>query len=236
VHDQGGEFRYTKRGYRMTIEHTPSLRRVLEEAAAEHHLSMKDLTVLAAQNDPFRLDTPAGHRDGAWLAMIARDLGYGTRKVHLRGLHYAITTHPEPIFKPNGERYVNDDPNWLWMQGTAAKAARWLGYLDFDQIVDQRNTPPVVRIYRPSDPQGYLTVGVDVDIPAADEFTPTVAIDGFTGDQPYKLVLVGGKPRWRRRSPRSPPSTRPTCTCQPGRSATRSSTRWPGSAPKTAVP
>jgi hypothetical protein len=197
---------------------------------------MKDLTVLAAQNDPFRLDTPAGHRDGAWLAMIARDLGYGTRKVHLRGLHYAITTHPEPIFKPNGERYVNDDPNWLWMQGTAAKAARWLGYLDFDQIVDQRNTPPVVRIYRPSDPQGYLTVGVDVDIPAADEFTPTVAIDGFTGDQPYKLVLVGGKPRWRRRSPRSPPSTRPTCTCQPGRSATRSSTRWPGSAPKTAVP
>jgi hypothetical protein len=31
---------------------------------------MKDLTVLAPQNDPFRLDTPAAHRDGAWRAII----------------------------------------------------------------------------------------------------------------------------------------------------------------------
>jgi hypothetical protein len=169
------------------------LRLLLEATAAEEGIPLKDLTVLAVQNDPFRLDTPAGHRDGAWLAMIARDLGYGTRKVHLRGLHYAITTHTEPIFKPNGERYVNDDANWLWMQGNAAKAARWLGYLPFDQVVDQRNTPPIVRIYKPSNPRGYLTVGLDFDIPPAEEIVPSAAIDGFTGDQPYKLVLIGEK-------------------------------------------
>jgi hypothetical protein len=33
--------------------------------------AMKDLTVLASQNDPFRVDTPARHRDGAWLAKVA---------------------------------------------------------------------------------------------------------------------------------------------------------------------
>lgn len=49
---------------------------------------MKDLTVLAPQNDPFRVDTPADHRDGAGLATTARELGLGDRKIHLRGLHY----------------------------------------------------------------------------------------------------------------------------------------------------
>ena len=43
------------------------LRRLLEETAAAEGVPMKALTVLAAQNDPFRVDTPAGHRDGAWL-------------------------------------------------------------------------------------------------------------------------------------------------------------------------
>ena len=30
--------------------------------------SLKDLTVLATANDPYRVDTDAGHRDGEWLA------------------------------------------------------------------------------------------------------------------------------------------------------------------------
>jgi hypothetical protein len=44
------------------------LRRVLEQAAEEYGFSLDDLTVLSTQKDPYRLDTPAGHRDGAWLA------------------------------------------------------------------------------------------------------------------------------------------------------------------------
>ena len=49
-----------------------ALRHALDTAITEaegRKLSMKDLTVLAPQNDPFRLDTAANHRDGAWLAM-----------------------------------------------------------------------------------------------------------------------------------------------------------------------
>ena len=60
----------------MTIEHNPSLRRLLEKTAAEHKLSMKDLTVLSPQVDPFRLDTPTNHQAGAWLANAAATLAF----------------------------------------------------------------------------------------------------------------------------------------------------------------
>jgi hypothetical protein len=45
-----------------------TLRSVLESACEEHDFGLGDLTVLSAQVDPYRLDTPAGHRDGEWLA------------------------------------------------------------------------------------------------------------------------------------------------------------------------
>lgn len=165
------------------------LRRLLEETAAAEGVPMKALTVLAAQNDPFRVDTPAGHRDGEWLAMTARELGLGNRKIHLRGLHYMLLGRP----KPNGAAYANTDADWLWLSGTAGKAARWLGYLPFDQVVDQRNAAPVVRIFEPSEPHGYLTVGLDVYVPDVEEITPTAEVRGFQGAQPYKLVLFGEK-------------------------------------------
>jgi hypothetical protein len=165
------------------------LRRLLEETAAEHGIPMKDLTVLATQNDPFRVDTPAGHRDGAWLANTARELGLGERRIHLRGLHYMVLGRP----KPDGEAYANTDADWLWLQGNAGKAARWLGYLPFDQIVDQRNDAPTVRRFTRSTPYGYISVGVDVDIPDPEDLMPAAAIMDFTGAQPYKLVMVGEK-------------------------------------------
>jgi hypothetical protein len=46
--------------------------------------TMKDLTVLAPKNDPFRLDTPARHRDGRRLADTVAELGLQARRIHLR--------------------------------------------------------------------------------------------------------------------------------------------------------
>jgi hypothetical protein len=166
------------------------LRQLLEDTAAVEGLAIKDLTVLAKQRDPFRLDTPANHRDGAWLANTAKDLGLGNRLIHLRGLHYMVLGRP----KPNGRPYANTDDDWLWLSEEAGKAARWLGYLSFDQIIDRRNAAPTVREFTDHGrPWPYISVGIDIDIPDADEITPEIGALGFDGTQPYRLVMVGEK-------------------------------------------
>lgn len=171
-----------------------SLRAVLDTeitaaAAAGAKLSMKDLTVLAPQNDPFRVDTPARHRDGEWLAVTARELGLGTRTIHLRGLHYMVLGRP----KPDGTPYTNTDDDWTWLQANAAKAARWLGYIPFEQIVDQRNAEPTLIPFEQPEPFPYLTIDFDVEIPDADSLLPKIMPIGFRGVQPYRLVLIGEK-------------------------------------------
>jgi hypothetical protein len=42
---------------------------------------------LAPANDPLGVDTDPNHRDGAWLADMAAELGAGDRSIRLRGLH-----------------------------------------------------------------------------------------------------------------------------------------------------
>jgi hypothetical protein len=184
----------------MSEHATGPLRRLLEETAAGEQVPMKALTVLAVQNDPFRVDTPAGHRDGEWLAINAERLGLANRKIHLRGLHYALVT--DAPAKPNGGTYRNTADDWRWLQEKAADAARWLGYIPFDRIVDQRNAEPVVRIFEEPHPRPYVSVGVNVDIPDPDDIEPHVGAyytrqgqthGGFGGAQPYKLVIVGEK-------------------------------------------
>jgi hypothetical protein len=148
------------------------------------------LTVLANKNDPFRLDIPSNHRDGKWLAdTMVSLLGVGDRKIHLRGLHYTILGQT----KPDGSVYRNDDENWAWLEDQPGKMARWLGYIDFDQITDQRNAAPVVRVFERPNPQPFINVGIDVEIPDADDIIPKLGIDGFTGTQPYRIVFVGEK-------------------------------------------
>jgi hypothetical protein len=57
----------------------------------------------------------------------------------------------------------------LWLSGDAGKAARWLGYIDFEQIVDQRNAAPDVTRFVEPTPEAYLNVGLDVEGPDASE-------------------------------------------------------------------
>jgi hypothetical protein len=162
------------------------LRALLDRTRVAHGCTLGDLTVLAPQNDPMRVDTPAGHRDGAWLAMHAETLG--DRRIHLRGLHYMLLGKEEP----SGGTYSNTQADWGWLQNDAAKAARWLQYIPWDRVVDARNSPPVIRVCEETEPEAYIGVA-DVDVLVPEELTPRVDIDGFYGRQPYKLVLVGEK-------------------------------------------
>jgi hypothetical protein len=165
------------------------LRAALDTVIAEQGGSLKSITVLAMQNDPFRVDIPPRHRDGEWLATTARDLGLGDRRIHLRGLHYMAAVAERP--KPDGTPYRNTDPEWEWLQGDAAKAARWLGYMPFDQIADQRNPEPEIREFTQPEPWAHLSAELNIEIP--DSIRPELVPVGFRGVQPYKLIFFGEK-------------------------------------------
>lgn len=108
-----------------------------------------------------------------------RRLGIG--QIHNRGLHYVLLTHP----KPDGTPYAT--PDWHWL-GEVCNAARWLGYVPFDQIVDERNAEPVLRLWKPPQPLPYVSVDFDVVVPDADELEPYVGVVDFTGTQPYHVT------------------------------------------------
>jgi len=167
-----------------------TLRKVLTDARRENgaHLSMTDLTVLNAQNDPFRQDTPARHRDGGWLATQIGRLGLTDRPIHLRGLHYALLGS----VRPGVRTYVNDNRTWGWLQ-KAAKAARWLGYVEFEQIVDHRNDDSAVRVTPESIPDPTVTITGWHSVIRMRHFDPQVTLDDVTAAQPVRLVLWAEK-------------------------------------------
>jgi hypothetical protein len=150
--------------------------------------SMKEWTVLAPQHDPFRLDVPSRHRDGQWLADRIAALRLSMPR-HLRGLHYLLLGQP----KPDGKQYTNTDQDWAWLQNKAAKAARWLGYLPFDAIIDQRNDEPEIIEWSRPDPHAYVNLDFRIYLPDEEDLSPRVGLDGFGAAQPYHLVLVGEK-------------------------------------------
>jgi hypothetical protein len=145
---------------------------------------LNECTILSAQVDPFRLDTEANHRDGEWLRNTMDRLNIGV--IHVRGLHYALLTRP----KPTGEPYTTADWEWLIRVTTVA---RWLGYVSYDRIIDQKNDAPVIRIWTPADPDPYIGVNYQVQVPDYDDLHPRVGLDGFTGAQPYRLAILGEK-------------------------------------------
>jgi hypothetical protein len=147
------------------------------------------LTVLSPQHDPTRLDTEGHHRDGEWLADVWALLDLAPPR-HLRGLHYAIVS--AQAAKPDGKPYTNTDADWQWLQSGAAKAARWLGYLPFEWIIDVRSdepTPP--RLWTP--PQASTSADYHVLMPDVDDLTPRAIAAGDFGRQPYHLVFVTEK-------------------------------------------
>jgi hypothetical protein len=160
------------------------LRAALEQCGG----SLSQWTVLSDPVDPFRQDIPSGHRDGQWLGeALGRKLGPDAR-IHNRGLHYILLGE----IKPNGEKYVNDAANYEWLEKTS-NYARWLGYIPFDRITDERNAAPVLRLWQPTQPTPYVSVDFDVQVPDAEDLEPYIWLDGFQGKQEFHLALIGEK-------------------------------------------
>jgi hypothetical protein len=167
-----------------------TLRDIIEAAKIETGLGLGNLTALSPQNDPYRLDTPANHLVGQWFAEQMERLNLLHRRLHLRGIHYALLGSTA---MPSGEPYINTGECWDWLQTEASKAARWLGYVPFDSITDARNTAPVIRILERTTPEPMLSVMPDIIMPSVDDLEPTIYLKGFEGEQPYRLAFYGEK-------------------------------------------
>lgn len=168
-----------------------ALRDIIQAAASGNGGSMTDYTVLAVQHDPYRLDTPAKHRDGQWLAEHIDRLDLNRRRIHLRGLHYALVS--STVLKPNGEPYCNTEDDWNWLGEHPAKAARWLGYIPFDRIVDARNESPVISRHKVEQPAPEILAGkIEVRVPEVEYLRPEVFVN-FEARQRHHLVIFGEK-------------------------------------------
>jgi hypothetical protein len=168
------------------------LRSILETARTQADCGLGALTVLSAQVDPYRLDTSSGHRDGEWVAkQLDRAIGK-KRRIHWRGLHYALVSTSN-LVKPNGERYRNTDEDWTWLSSVAGKAARWLGYVPFERITDNRNAEPVIHRKASVVSEAFVAIGLDISIPDADDLEPLPIANGFEPRQAYQFVIYGEK-------------------------------------------
>jgi len=185
-------YQSSRSGANNTVNGFGALRSILEAACEQNGCGLGSLTVLSAQVDPYRLDTPAGHRDGQWIAgQLKRALKRGVR-IHWRGLHYVIVVRGN-VRKPNGEIYRNTDEDWEWLSTVAGKAARWLGYIPFERILDNRNAEPIIHRKARVVPWAFVTIGVEVAIPDVDDLQPAPIAQGFVARQAYHFVIFGEK-------------------------------------------
>jgi transposase-like protein len=67
-------------------------------------------------------------------------------RIHLRMLHYLLSSVFEVVEPDDKAVYTNSFEHWRWLQNRAAKAARWLQYVSFDDITDNRNDPPLTGL------------------------------------------------------------------------------------------
>jgi arsenate reductase-like glutaredoxin family protein len=95
------------------------------------------------------------------------------------------------VKKPNGTNYKNTYEDWTWLTTVAGKAARWLGYVPFDQIVDKRNAAPIIHRRARENLDAWADASLDIDFP--DEVGPIPVSTGFVPRQPYQFVIFGEK-------------------------------------------
>jgi len=174
-------------------EELAPLRARIMTAKEESGLSLNALTVLDDESDPYRQDTPARRRDAWWFAeQVANASPYGT--IHLRSLHYRLLG----VRLPDGTPYLNTDKIWEWL-GHASTAARWLGYVPFARIHDERNDPPIIHSEDFTKSNSNIGIG-DVH---GGSFTvqpasllgspPWVSTWVPTPQQPFRLIFIGEK-------------------------------------------
>jgi DNA topoisomerase VI subunit B len=170
---------------------TGVLAHIICRAADEQGVSIDAFAVLSPANDPYT--AWRRRREAEWFArLFDRFVAAGAAK-HLRGFFYLLVSSPDRITAPDGKPFINDYKHWQALQ-SASKAARWLGLVPFERIIDERNAPP--EIYVP----GMTPISTSVDPgtgcempPTAEAALPCLRLEGFGGRQTHRIIFYGEK-------------------------------------------
>ena len=166
----------------------------LKAASDTSGFSVNELTVLSPKNDAFRFDTRVGHANAKWFTDHVERLLGETAQVHLRGLFYRIVVLGD-VLRPDGQPFTNTYKNWAWLTNQAAKAARYLTYVPFERIKDERNAAPLLFLpdQPPGDGLGGFVAGKHIEPVPLDPLLPHLEMVAPRGKQPYRIILIGEK-------------------------------------------
>ena len=181
--------------------HTPTLKngygalRSVFEAAYEENgngYSRTDLTVLSAQVDPIspRHSCRTPRRQVGLSATCSRVREAWPHPLARTALcHRCQRKHSEA----RRRIYRNTEADWLWLSNVAGKAARWLGYIPFERITDNRNAEPIIHRKARVQVETWVSIGLDVDIPGVDDIEPKPGASGFVPRQAFQFAIFGEK-------------------------------------------
>ena len=163
-------------------------------------LGLGDLTIMGGR-DPYRIGEKAvNHITGRWVRTTYDQLLSTTAPVpHIRGFHYKILLRGG-VKKPDGQIYGHSSDDAAWLQNDAAKCARWLDYLPFEGIRDQRSDPPLKAPPEPAaiDCKPEIT-GTSAHVPDFDDPPPPsdieLEVDAMFPRRRnrFRLVAIGEK-------------------------------------------
>ncbi|MFM8443957.1 MAG: hypothetical protein ACKN9W_11545 [Methylococcus sp.] len=178
----------------------------LKQLAKVMKCSVKNLIVMAPQNDPFYCGTKADKAQAQWFGDLWERFGFSEKAkeskdakgMHLRRIHYILVSQGD-FTDCNGKPYENTDECWGALN-TASRAARYLKLVPVDAFVDMRN-PPVKAFYN-FDAKPDLSIALpeywDCSLPSieadlyCDLSFPELRLSGFeyqASDQPYLLEI-----------------------------------------------
>ncbi|MGH7056418.1 MAG: hypothetical protein ACREFZ_00860 [Acetobacteraceae bacterium] len=162
------------------------LRHVVTRAKAAAGCRNPELMVLARQNDPYFVNDEAL---AGWFAeQVARWVPSGT--IHLRGLFYRVVAAGN-VAKLDGAIFTNTEANWRYL-GIGAKHARWLGYVPFERIIDERNAAPELFIPEAKETGWQIRPGLRAEVYGLEACLPDMAAT-FAVCQPYRIIFIGEK-------------------------------------------
>lgn len=161
----------------------------IKQLANELGCRTSDLLALSPSNDPFAASMPHRKAAAEWFMERWAELGWAPG-LHLRRGHYRLISLETTVLRPCGRPYLNTQGCWQFLI-SASLAARYLGLIPCDALIDRRNPAP--RIYantssaepavqvRGGEPNfGYLADSLNL---------PFLTSEGFYPEQRYLVEL-----------------------------------------------